>query len=107
MTEPTNTNPRNYTPGCYVDGTYGHYATARMVLNFYSYASHPSLAERYANDYTIGTPEDQARLMHVVLAWADDIEQALSDYLAPFDLSCGWYDGEFFIYNTDDPNFQE
>lgn len=92
--------------GCYVDGTWGHYTTARMIeiaRTFgYADAADIDLAERkLAAMMPSMAPQlsldDEEKLSDA----ADRTEQWFNDNVAPDGYYFGWYEGEFFLQNEE------
>ena len=83
------------TPGCYVDGTWGHYAAARMIDVAYELGARWDTFhdDRYLADRYLQGKTDELEL---ILEAADAAEDALNSYL-PDDMVAHWHDGEFFV----------
>lgn len=92
--------------GCYVDGQWGQYATARMigVAKSFGYADAESidLAERklaaMLPSIAPGLTDDEEESL---VFCADDAEQWLNTEIAPDGYSFGWFDGEFFLQSDE------
>lgn len=105
----TNTEPNGIArvdgsaAGCYVDGHYGQYATARMVqvAEGFGYANPEAIrladsklaAMMPAERYHIGlTPDDEDALVD----YADAAEAWLNEHVASDGYVFEWVDGEFY-----------
>jgi len=95
------------TPGCYVDGHWGHYATARMIDVAYelgarwdTFHDDRHAAERYLSTMMPNgvdiDDDDMMILSEIIVDAADAAEEALNNYL-PDDMTAHWHDGEFFV----------
>lgn len=92
--------------GCYVDGHWGQYGTARVVMIAAGYG-YPetvdvALAERHLA--TMG-PSDAPGLSDTefdTLVYAGDAAESwLNENVAPDGHTFGWHDGEFYLWSTE------
>lgn len=98
--------------GCWIDGHWGQYGTARLVqiAAAYGYVDHPSgalsamtdLAEEHLasmgpSDSPGITDDEHDALMDS----ADEVEAWLNTYVAPTGHYFGWHDGEFFLWSDE------
>lgn len=88
------------TPGCYIGGHRGHYATADMILEFSNNKDELDLAGRYEDEYWC----DDYPFESLADA-ADACEHRLSEALSAVGKACGWFDGEFFVWLVEDDEF--
>jgi len=102
--EPTFATPE---PGCYVDGHWGQYATARMVQIAADFGFRDEQASDLASRHLAamgpstapGLSEDEfERLVDA----ADDAENWLNDNAPVEGFAWGWNDGEFGLYELED-----
>lgn len=104
MTDKTKITPPS--TGCYVDGHWGQYATAGVVIiaEDYGYddAEAISLAEKHLK--AMG-PNDNPDLtddeMESLVWFADKAEQWLNENVSNDGFSWDWHDGEFFYMSTE------
>ena len=91
-------------PGCWVDGWYGQYATARLIdiataLGFPA-ADYIDVAERHlACMGQSDTPEIGTDEFDILADGADAAESWMNDH-APTGYRFGWVDGEFYMIDT-------
>lgn len=107
QTETTITMATASDAGCWIDGHWGQYATARLVeiAQAHGYANdvitdiagrHMWRCEHPTADYTEGTfisDDDHETLIEA----SDEIEAWMNEHVAPEGYSFGWFDGEFFL----------
>lgn len=99
--------------GCWIDGHWGQYATARLVQIAAGYGFRGDAVEdpeadlaRIARAHlaSIG-PSDSEGISddeHETLVYgADDAEAWLNAHVAPEGFSFGWHDGEFFLWSDE------
>jgi len=88
--------------GCYVDGWWGQYGTARMirVASSFGYRSAGliTLASKHLDSMgpstSPGLTDDEYEQL---LDASDEVEEWLNANVAPEGYSFGWHDGEFFL----------
>lgn len=93
--------------GCYVDGHWGHYAGAHMIMRAtefgYSDEQAIELAQRRLNEMFPhdgpGLDDDEYEVFSDCI---DDAEAWLNDHAAPEGYSFGWFDGEFYLWSNED-----
>lgn len=92
--------------GCYVDGHWGQYGTARVI----EIAAELGYSDRDALEYarrhlaSMGPSTDPGLAddeYDAMIGYADDAESWLNDHVAPAGHSFGWSDGEFFLQSAD------
>lgn len=84
--------------GCWIDGHWGHYASAKLILIASAYGwQDPTvpLAEQYMNAEITDEEYDE-------LFYGSDAALDYLDTLAPPHYSFGWYDGELFLWCDED-----
>lgn len=94
--------------GCYIDGSWGQYATARMIAMAYKTfgarwgmeLQDERAAEQVLASMAPSGADASTEAWDLVFWAADKVEQAIEDNL-PDHLHAEWVDGEFYI--TDDP----
>jgi len=100
--------------GCYVDGTWGTYATAHMVHRArefgYDQAEVTALADRHMDEHVHGgithegieplTTDEYWELAEAGQT-GGDVENWLNEHIAPEGYSFGWHDGEFFLQSAE------
>lgn len=99
--------------GCWIDGHWGHYASARLVQIAVSLGWDDRAAFRAAEAYLVETylvdkaPEVavvdgvEVTLPEYVYGSADDAENWINDNVVPEGFHAGWSDGEFFMMPTE------
>lgn len=92
--------------GCWIDGHWGQYGTARMVLSAFAYgysdAGVIGVANRHLRECVHLTNEHITEDEHqMLLDSADEVEEWLNTYVAPVGYSFGWHDGEFFLWSDE------
>ncbi|MGH3608880.1 MAG: hypothetical protein ACRDRD_12435 [Pseudonocardiaceae bacterium] len=94
-------DPKDY--GCWIEGHWGQYGPARMVLIAADYGYEDqqivAIARRHMDECVHpGKDNEITEDEHEALSWgADSIETWLNDNVAPEGYSFGWHDGEFFF----------
>lgn len=103
--------------GCWIDGHWGQYATARMVgiAAEHGYANelppHVVPVGAVASDYDVidiaarhlasmgpsDSPDISAEDYEALIDLSDYVEAWMNENVAPEGFSFGWYDGEFFL----------
>jgi hypothetical protein len=88
--------------GCYVDGHWGQYGTAHMVMRAtefgYADAEVIDLAARHLDNMGPSDAEGLTDDEYWTLVDAsDEVENWLNDNVAPQGHSFGWYEGEFYL----------
>lgn len=78
-------------PGCYVDGTWGHYALAEMAERFGTCED-----AAVASAYRKAEGNDQC-VIHDTLANICDLIESDWNASLPSGLMVGWADGELFV----------
>ena len=85
--------------GCWIDGNWGHYSSARLihVANIYGWEAPEAL--RLAMQYMAGTgiSGEEVDLMH---EFSYEAEEWLNENVAPEGYSFGWSDSEFFLMSN-------
>lgn len=89
--------------GCWVDGHWGQYGLAHLVLKAtdYGYADAEMIdyATRHMASMSPNGDEDLTDDEHEAMSdGADDVESWLNAHVAPEGYSFGWQDGEFFLW---------
>ncbi len=92
--------------GCWIDGHWGQYGIARMVdiAEDYGYADAEviDIASRHLASCGSSSAPNISDDEHESLSWAaDDVEQWLTENVAPEGYSFGWHEGEFFLWSTE------
>jgi hypothetical protein len=98
--------------GCYVEGWWGQYAGAHMIMRAtefgYDDAQAIDLASRKLAEMapvTAAVFGDPVGIRDYEEEWLDAVseeaEQWLNDNVAPEDYYFGWHDGEFFLQSVD------
>lgn len=92
--------------GCLIDGHWGQYATARMIVVAtdygYSDAEVIDIATRHLAAMGPSTAPAIADDEYAALAeLSDEAEAWLNENAAPEGYEFGWYDGEFFFQSVD------
>jgi hypothetical protein len=98
--------------GCYVNGWWGQYAGAHMIMRATEFGYDDTEAIDLASRKLVEMAPNTAKLFgdpvgitdneHEVLDYAaDEAEQWLNDNVAPDDYSFGWHDGEFYLASVD------
>lgn len=92
--------------GCYVDGHWGQYAIAHMIQRAqefgYDDAQVIDLADRHLASMMPSGSEPLPDDEHEALICAsDEVECWLNENIAPDGYSFGWYEGEFFLWSTE------
>lgn len=93
--------------GCYVDGHWGQFATAHMIERAIEFGfTDPELEDIAARhiasigpSFAIGITDDE----HEFLSsdGSDKAENWLNENAAPDGFSFGWWEGEFFLWTTE------
>ena len=92
--------------GCWIDGHWGQYGTARLVelaeAHGYSDAEDIRVAHKHLASMGPSTSPDLTDSEYEYLMDGDDSVTAwLNDHVAPAGHSFGWYDGEYFLWSTE------
>lgn len=93
--------------GCWIDGHWGQYATAHMVLRAselgYADAEVIELANRKLGSmYPAPGPDLADEEEESLYDASDEVEQWLNENVTPEGYSFGWHDGEFFLWSDEE-----
>lgn len=93
--------------GCYVDGHWGHYAGAHMIMRAteFGYSDDDVIAlaqKKLATMFPTNGPELADDEHEVLSDMVDEAESWLNDNAAPEGYSFGWWEGEFYLWSTED-----
>lgn len=93
--------------GCYVDGHWGQYGSARMIQvaeQFgYEDVEVGAIAEKHLSSMYPSTSDTLTDDEHDILMDALDVaEQWLNEHVAPEGYSFGWHDGEYFLWSNEE-----
>lgn len=91
--------------GRWIDGHWGQYATARLILiaSCYGFESDSvGIAKRKIASMGPSTSSGITEDEEEILDWESDIvESWMNENVAPPYYSFGWYDGEFFLWSDE------
>lgn len=98
---------RNISTGCYIDGHWGQYATARLVKLACEFgwedAEAARLADKHLSAYgPSSSPDLTDDEYDELVGAADDAEAWLNEHAADNDHGWLWEDGEFFYSYIED-----
>lgn len=99
MTSPPPQTVNAADAGCWIEGSWGHYADQRLcqIADGLGWEIDP-VSKKYVDNYPNATGEDS----DIVRDLADEAEEWLNRNLAPEGYRFGWVDGEFYLWSEDD-----
>lgn len=86
--------------GCWVDGSFGQYADAHVILSACASGWLDMAAFDIASRWIAMEPFTDSEL-HLLVSFADDAEAWMNENIAPEGYMFGWHDGEFFMMTTE------
>ena len=106
--EPTRVTAQN--AGCWIDGHWGQYGTARLVITAsvfgYKDAEVIDLANRHLASMGAGASDLTDSEAESLFDASDEVENWLNENVAPEGYHFHWHDGEFFL-SADDEDEEE
>ena len=104
------TDVKGWEPGCYIDGHYGWRSIYYQIelarqSGFPVDENYKAVSEAFLEGETEillpGPPDEpMSDVMQYMVEESDRAEEWLNDFEAPDGYSFGWYDGEFYLWDT-------